>query len=819
MNFGEKSADQTQLSKNLLTITEKNEELEMKQHAAFVTLVVVFSYLILIDILPAYGQDVPFDYSIVVPGVSSQARAVGDIDGDGRGDLVVVEGEFDPNVFAWFEYPNWTRHDMNDESLAGFDYVADCKLADLDNDGDLDFIFPDSQNGGDKAKQVLWFENPLPDGDVRGEWPRHVVKNLGPVTFLKEIAVGYFDDDEKLDIVARAEDRGYIFFQNDPDDWTVTEIAFRPHEGLEVGDLDRDGDTDFILNGAWWRNPGNARAEPWTEFTFDDKWYTQDTGSWMDNNCQVRLGDIDDDGCVDIVVSSSEQKGYPVSWYRAPVDPAGGKWIEHQVGQLDYCHSLQVADMDNDGDLDIMAGEMVKGEDPDRVVVYFQEGHPRLPGSWKDTTPTFREQNLSTNGAYWAVIGDVGGDGDLDVVGSRSYNEPPIEMWENKTSDNKLSLNKWQYIQLDDNRPGWGDYEEPKWKAYFGLTAGDLNNDRYSEVVTGRFVYVNPGGDMSNKWQRVDFGRNMDAQLITDVDGDEFGDVIAVHCRKQLWVEATDKTLASWKIIEISDAPICMYGGSSQGYHLAQIIPGGKPEIILTDEDNGIYFLQIPDNPETEKWPWTKLTDAQSTGEGLASADMDGDGDIDICSSVVMDGKGNLVAWWENPGNGEGGWKQHAIGMVTLWADRFEIADLNNDGMLDVVVADELCCPGEKPIVHLYWFEQFSYYKGQRHWQRHSIVQQYSMNSLDAADIDRDGDIDLITGEHKGPAEKVEIWENDGRGQFTARLVDTGKESHLGTQLHDLDGDGDLDIISIAWDESENVHLWRNDAVVGKKAK
>ena len=152
--------------------------------------------------------------------------------------------------------------------------------------------------------------------------------------------------------------------------------------------------------------------------------------------------------------------------------------------------------------------------------------------------------------------------------------------------------------------------------------------------------------------------------------------------------------------------------------------------------------------------------------------------------------------------------------MVTMWADRFEVADLNGDGMLDVVVTDELCCPGEAPIVHLYWFEQFSYYKGQRNWQRHSVVEQFSMNSLDAADIDRDGDIDLVTGEHKGPAEKVQLWENDGKGVFTVHLLDEGKESHLGTQLQDLDGDGDLDLVSIAWDESKNVHLWRNDAII-----
>jgi hypothetical protein len=60
--------------------------------------------------------------------------------------------------------------------------------------------------------------------------------------------------------------------------------------------------------------------------------------------------------------------------------------------------------------------------------------------------------------------------------------------------------------------------------------------------------------------------------------------------------------------------------------------------------------------------------------------------------------------------------------------------------------------------------------------------------------------------------EKVIVYENDGKGTFTARAVDQGIESHLGTQLADMDGDGDLDIVSIAWREPNYLHLWRNDA-------
>jgi hypothetical protein len=95
------------------------------------------------------------------------------------------------------------------------------------------------------------------------------------------------------------------------------------------------------------------------------------------------------------------------------------------------------------------------------------------------------------------------------------------------------------------------------------------------------------------------------------------------------------------------------------------------------------------------------------------------------------------------------------------------------------------------------------------------------MNNLDTADMDGDGDIDIITCEHSMPYggkpapghERLQVWANDGHGNFTEHTIDQNRESHLGAQAVDLDHDGDLDIVSIAWRDYQYLHLWRNDAL------
>jgi hypothetical protein len=703
------------------------------------------------------------------------------MDGDGFADIVVrIEAENEGRRLAWYEYPNWDQHVIAGEANYRGD---DIELADMDNDEDLDIIAILDTPG-----QVYWYENPRPEGNATNTWTNHhyigLTEGGSDDGYVKDIEIDDFNGDGKLDVVARTNRAVFVFRQETPTSWANLQTIDIPnHEGMDVGDLDGDGDPDVVLNGFWLETPTDPANDTWVEHNIDSKWWTQNTSSWMDNNGKVHVADMNKDGRLDVLLSHSEKPGYPVSWYEAS-DPKNGPWTEHVIDYVDYCHTLKAADMDNDGDLDVVTAEMPKSSDPDEVIVFINAGD----------SLTWTKQVVAITGNYSAMIGDIGSDGDMDIVGCQSFDSPPIELWENKLVS---SIDHWTYIQVDDGRAG----------RAFGLAMGDLTGDGYGDIVSGPYFYRNPGGDMTGPWSRVTLPNDVDAQLIVDVDGDALADIIAENLPAVYWLEATDLQGSSWSAIQIGTLPETGHH-NGQGYALAQIVAGGKPEILLPGGTESIYYFEIPTDPSTGNWPRTQITN-ETREEGIGVGDIDGDGDNDIAARHdVADGW--KVAWWENPGNGTGNWTKYIIGSSSNRPDRFAVADINRDGRLDIVMSEET--PLEDASV--YWFEQPTDPKSPD-WTRHTVVTQYTTNSMDVADMDKDGDIDIITGEHRG-TEKVAIWENVNDGSsWVERVVSEGRESHLGARVADLDGDGDLEIASIAWDDYQYLHLWRNDAPVG----
>ena len=379
-----------------------------------------------------------------------------------------------------------------------------------------------------------------------------------------------------------------------------------------------------------------------------------------------------------------------------------------------------------------------------------------------------------------------------------------------------LPLSNWQYIQVNNNHVKFGDYGSPEWLRYFGLDMMDITGDGFAEILAGREIYINPGAKMEGEWGKVMLPENADGIFFMNVDDDEYGDIIAQYLPDIWWFEAKNKSATEWEGIIIGQIPPTSHI-NSQGFEKAQFISGEKEEFVMAGDGN-IYLFQIPQNPKKGDWPKTLIC-ANTSDEGIGYGDIDGDGDLDIAAGRRPEGVDEplILTWFENPGNATENWKDTEIARGDHPIDRVEIADLNGDKKPDIVYSEERY-PGLEPDAHLFWFSQPANPKIGK-WSKNRVVTQYSMNNLDVKDMDMDGDMDLITNEHKGQRLETQIWENDGSGSFTKQVVDQGKESHLGTQAFDMDGDGDLDLPSIGWDNYQYVHLWRNDAITSDHVK
>ncbi len=109
-----------------------------------------------------------------------------------------------------------------------------------------------------------------------------------------------------------------------------------------------------------------------------------------------------------------------------------------------------------------------------------------------------------------------------------------------------IPANQWSYISIDTTREMIQPADGPDWLRSFGIDAADINHDGFKDITSGKYFYLNPGGDMSRPWKRTEFRFAFDAYLFVDVDGDQLADIIAEDLPNVLWLEADDLNGTSW---------------------------------------------------------------------------------------------------------------------------------------------------------------------------------------------------------------------------------------------------------------------------------
>jgi len=337
------------------------------------------------------------------PGQVSEGMNVGDLDGDGRPDI--IEGGED--ALVWYHDPDWTPAVIG----SGFRYSAGAMVfvRDMDGDGRLDVVtgrYPVNNTG---ARETLWF------GNTPGGWVEHL---LSPTAFCHDLAFADFDGDGHADAVCDDQFTATIDILTSPADptmpWTSTVIDQRHPMGAAAADIDGDGRADVVVGRAWYRNEASGA---WTRYPITD--LVPQTDTFFVDHSKISVLDLDGDGRPDVFATIfADSRESHVFAFLAPVDPLRQPWtpVEVDAGPLWGVHSQGVGDFDGSGAVQIMVGEPFSagfgfGNNPSpEVYVYRLLGSARDAGAWERTL-------VDRIGTFEAQVTDVDGDGLSDIVG------------------------------------------------------------------------------------------------------------------------------------------------------------------------------------------------------------------------------------------------------------------------------------------------------------------------------------------------------------------------------------------------------------------
>lgn len=353
-------------------------------------------------------NDLPF------PDATMQtASIIVDVDRDGINDIIVTCRKARPAIVAYLRRVNGWKRTVLEPAMHTIE--AGGAHLDIDQDGDEDIVF-----GGDwQSNELWWWENPYPNIDQTAGWKKHTIKKSGDKQHHDQ-AFGDFKHTGRPQLAFWNQSAKTIFLADIPanpavaENWNYVPVFSgasdwgAPYpEGMTVADLDSDGWPDLISGNMWLRY--NEASKTFIPVKF------------ANYGGRVKVGRLKAGKMQQIVIAPGDGIG-PLKWYECKGDPLSpASWVEHNLSGRDliHAHTLELADLDNDGYLDIFTAEMAKwtekNKEPDNnaaeAQIYYGDGKGN-----------FRKEIVSAGiGFHEGRITDADGDGDQDII-SKPYN-------------------------------------------------------------------------------------------------------------------------------------------------------------------------------------------------------------------------------------------------------------------------------------------------------------------------------------------------------------------------------------------------------------
>jgi hypothetical protein len=323
-----------------------------------------------------------------------------------------------------------------------------------------------------------------------------------------------------------------------------------------------------------------------------------------DTTANVSFGDFDGDGHLDLVLVKGRH--WPMIDRVLLGDGRGGIRKAYNLGEVaDRSYTGAVADLNGDGSPDIA----VSNDDPDRKLVYFNDGHGNFAVGSEFGRPEWSTRNIA--------VADVNGDGWPDII---LANRGQVG-----NTSNYVCLNKGKGQFSSDCIP-FAPYPATT------IFPADMNKDGFVDLVvpyrdSGQsYVYLGSSAGTFSERLRIPFGppdATIRVAVAADLDGDGLADIVTVDENQgvRLYFGKKDHTFSAG--IVLADATVVPYAlavADLDGDGKMDILVGhvGAPSTVFFNDGTGHHFTPV------------SFGDAQGTVYGFAVGDFNEDGTADI---------------------------------------------------------------------------------------------------------------------------------------------------------------------------------------------